>query len=82
MNKNVWDSFITGDDDTETLYCVAIINDNCRTLSGDLYTGEFYRENLTWYFKVIDKNGLDYDTTEQPIFKRVHSMYTVAGENK
>ena len=59
-----FDIYTTDDYDTETLYQEWV--ERCTTTSGDKYTGEFYRENLTWYFKATDKNGEEYDTTEQP----------------
>lgn len=52
------------DYDTETLFENWITR--CTTSNGDKYTGEFYRESLTWMFKVTDKDGNEYDTTEEP----------------
>jgi hypothetical protein len=62
---SIYDQFAPGDDDTETLYQERI--KGLKTISGDVYTGEFYREMLTWWFNVTDKNRDDYYTTEQPV---------------
>ena len=61
---SIFDNYAKDDYDTETLYQEWI--ERCTTSSGDKYTGEFYREMLTWYFKVEDKDGNEYDTTEEP----------------
>jgi hypothetical protein len=62
---SIYDQHASGDDDTETLYNARI--DGLKTKCGDVYTGEFYRENLTWLFKAMDENGDEYDTTEEPV---------------
>jgi hypothetical protein len=61
---SIYDKYAPDDYDTETLYQEWI--ERCTTADGDKYTGEFYREMLTWYFKAVDKNGDEYDTTEEP----------------
>ena len=67
MKKSIWDSLTKDDNDTETMYNDKI--EGIKSENGDSYTGEFYRENLTWYFKVKDKYENEYDTTEEPLIR-------------
>jgi len=33
---------------------------------GETYTGEYYLENGRWYYCVIDQDGNEYETMEEP----------------